>query len=498
MTPASQTGAPTDSFQQFRRLLAFLVRIFFRRVEVVGLENIPPERGGVLVAWHPNGLIDPALILSSFPRHVVFGARHGLFRVPVLGHFMRAIGTVPIYRRQDVKGQGGDGPSRNDASLELLTQRIADGAFTALFPEGVTHDAPFLRELKTGAARVYYSARTLTPAGRPAPVVIPVGLHYDHKRVFRSTALVVFHPPLALPPELDVTPAADADPEEVRGLARRLTEHLERALGAVVLETESWEDHRLLHRARKLIRAERARRAAANPGQATLDERVLGLARVWLGYRHLATHRPAELAALRRRLERYDGYLRSLGMEDHELDQPPPIQGPGDWLLAVLRALAVYVLLLPLVVIGYAVNLPPALLLSGIASTVGGRQSVASIKLGGGIVLFPLTWALWGWLAARGSLGFLPWLPAAPALAGGAMVLLSVGGAVVMLAYVGWALSTLRALRVRLTRDQRARALQRLRKERARLCDDLIALGVGLALPGVVEPDGRIARMATG
>jgi hypothetical protein len=55
----------------------------------------------------------------------------------------------------------------------------------------------------------------------------------------------------------------------------------------------------------------------------------------------------------------------------------------------VLQAVAVYVLLLPLVLIGYAVNLPPALLLSGIARAVGKEESMASIKLGGGIVLFP-------------------------------------------------------------------------------------------------------------
>ena len=31
--------------------------------------------------------------------------------------------------------------------------------------------------------------------GEPAPVIVPVGIHYDRKRLFRSRALVVFHPP---------------------------------------------------------------------------------------------------------------------------------------------------------------------------------------------------------------------------------------------------------------------------------------------------------------
>ena len=56
-------------------LVRLLVRGWFSRVEVTGLENIPADGGGVLVALHPNGLIDPALILASFPKTVRFGAR---------------------------------------------------------------------------------------------------------------------------------------------------------------------------------------------------------------------------------------------------------------------------------------------------------------------------------------------------------------------------------------------------------------------------------------
>ena len=54
-----------------------LLRTFFRRVEVTGVENIPPEGGGLLVSWHPNGAIDATVLFTQFPRRVVFGARHG-------------------------------------------------------------------------------------------------------------------------------------------------------------------------------------------------------------------------------------------------------------------------------------------------------------------------------------------------------------------------------------------------------------------------------------
>jgi hypothetical protein len=324
--------------------------------------------------------------------------------------------------------------------------------------------------------------------------VIPVGIHYDEKKVFRSAALVVFHPPIELPPELDYTPPSDADPESVRAMARGLTEQIERTLKAVILETESWQLHGLFHRARKLVRAERARRDGISPGAATMTEKVAGMARIWVGYQELVRTSPAEVNALRARVQRYDGDLRGLGIDDHELDEPPPMIKAGGWIPLILQALLVLIVLPPLLVVGFILNLPPALLASAAAYARGRREKMASIKLGLGIVLYPTMWALWGWLAARGTLSFVPWMPRNPAVAATAIVVTSIVGGIVLLRYVGLALETLHAVRVRLTRRQGARAIARLRTERAQLCDDLLALVAGTALPGTVRAGGRISR----
>jgi hypothetical protein len=185
-------------------------------------------------------------------------------------------------------------------------------------------------------------------------------------------------------------------------------------------------------------------------------------------------------------------------LDDHHLDEPPPLFSPWFWLLLVWQAVSVFLLLPPLLVIGYVINLPTALLISAGAELSGREEKdVASRKLLGGVLLFPLTWGLWGWLAAAagdrfGSLA--PWLPQSAALAGLSTVLLGMAGAVVMVVYVGLARSTWRALRVRLTRGRRTRAFLRLKVERGRLYEELLALADGLELPGVVGADGRVSR----
>jgi len=67
-----------DLYDPINRLARGLNAAFFRRIEVTGQEHIPEDGGGIVVSWHPNGLIDPGLIFSYLPLRVVFGARHGL------------------------------------------------------------------------------------------------------------------------------------------------------------------------------------------------------------------------------------------------------------------------------------------------------------------------------------------------------------------------------------------------------------------------------------
>lgn len=471
------------------------VRAFFRKVEVTGRESIPPAGGGLIVSWHPNGLVDPGLVLTQFPRQVVFGARHGLFAWPVLGWLLRRLGTVPIYRAMDA-GRGDPDARRraNEKSLDALANEVARGSFSALFPEGISHDAPHLAELKTGAARLYYRARAL--AAGPPPVILPVGLHYDKKQIFRSNAMVAFHPPIELPAELDVTPKADDSDADKEARVRALTALIDRTLREVVHSTEDWALYHLIHRARRLVRAERAHRVHADPGRSTIGERVLGFARVRKGYYTLRERDPVAVDALRRRVELYDEELGALGLEDHELDHDPRVVRPA--LGLALQAAAVFVILPPLIVLGWIVNLPTALLLRGLARA-GAKleKDAATIKLLVGLVLFPATWVLAGVLAMLGVEALavdLPLLPDTALWTGVGTTLASGFGGALAVRYGRIVRETAHALRVRLTRRRRWVAVQRLRIERAKLHDAMLALADGVALPGRVDDEGRIVR----
>ncbi len=478
------------------RLARLLVRIFFRQVEVEGLENIPTDGGGIVVSWHPNALVDPVLILASMPRPVIFGARSGLFRWPLLGWLMKSVGTVPIHRTQDRHDLSPeDRHQANLRSLDTLAQAVARGGFSCLFPEGDSHDSPHLLAIKTGAARFYYRARLLQPDA-PPPAIIPVGLHYDAKRKFRSKVLVRFHPPLELPPSMDVTPAEGEPMEQARSRVKQLTGTIEQVLREVVHATESWELHHHMHRASKLLRAERAKRAGAQLTRPTMLEKEVGFWRMWAGYHRWRELEPAKTQALVDRVAAYEDQLAALGLRDHELDRPP--EG-GKGLKAALllgQVIAAFVIFPTLIFLAGAVNIGPYLLIRyGSRMAAKKRKDHATLKLAAGVVLYPIAWGVAATLAAGASYMLHevdPLIPAAPAQAAIVVVLLSIAGGAAAIHYMRRVRETARALRVRITRARQRVALAQLRVERAELADILERSEEGVDLPGSVSADGRV------
>ena len=116
---------------------------------------------------------------------------------------------------------------------------------------------------------------------------------------------------------------------------------------------------------------------------------------MWDGFRRLEEQDAAAVQALRERVAVYDTDLRALGLEDHELDRGPSVLRPGLALVALARAIGVYFLIPPLLVLGVAAHLPALGLLWMVTRLAAKRvKDVASIKLLLGTVLLPLTWSI--------------------------------------------------------------------------------------------------------
>src|SRR2546423_1236234 len=226
-------------------VLRFAMRIYFRHVEVVGLEHVPRKSPVIFVLNHPNALVDPAFLLCLAPRRVSFLAKSPLFRMPILGYLVRAMDSLPVYRHQDE----GEDVSKNREMFVAARKLLARGGTIGICPEGVSHDEPRLRPIKTGAARIALAA---VSTGEVANVqIIPAGLYYTSKTKFRSAVLLYFGKPIAVEPvELDI----DGNPP--RTAVRELSARIECALREVILDAEHEEALQTITRAERIFSSE--------------------------------------------------------------------------------------------------------------------------------------------------------------------------------------------------------------------------------------------------
>jgi glycerol-3-phosphate O-acyltransferase / dihydroxyacetone phosphate acyltransferase len=390
-----------------RALARALVRLFYHRVEVVGMERVPRSDPLVIVANHRNALVDPLLLFATLPRTLQPVAKAPLFHHPLLAPFLRLAGALPVHRRQDA----GSDPARNAAMFRAVAAALRKGGAILIFPEGVSQPEPVLMPLRTGVARIVLG--TEGDPGTPGATLLPVGLTYHEPGTFRSGwALVLVGAPVPID---DCRELAGREPERaVRDLTARIAE----ALRALIVEGEDRETLRLVEGLEAIRRAEAtpaddavdAGGAAAIPGGASRAERVAWVQLATRAYRWLAPRAPARVARLRGEVEGYLADLERLGLSPQVVGRAYP---PGVARRYAAREGLALVGGLPLAVWGLASHALPYWLTALVARCLATSADVtATIKLVAGAVLYPACWALeawavWRWLGAWGLSAFL-------------------------------------------------------------------------------------------
>ncbi|MGH7594387.1 MAG: lysophospholipid acyltransferase family protein [Gemmatimonadales bacterium] len=359
-----------------RQLIALIVRGFFRRVAVLGVEHVPVTGPVLFVLNHPNSLVDPLLLLAFAPRRVVFLAKEPLFRIPVIGWLTRAAGSIPVYRRQD-----GADPSQNRRTFDRVRQALSNGGAIALFPEGTSHSDPRMRPFKTGTARMALAAASLDQGATVC--IVPGGLYYTAKVRFRSSALLCFGEPIAVASE---PLGADGEPAPKR--VRALTARLEAALSQITLQADQEDAVRMVTRAERIFSSP----DATGTGDRDLARQFELRQRFLRGYGELRRTAPALVERVERMLAHYDAELTAAGLAPESL--PDADRAPGAMIRSASIATLTLLLLAPLAVVGIVIHYP-AYRLTGrlvIGPLKAERDVIATTKIVAAATIFPLLW----------------------------------------------------------------------------------------------------------
>jgi glycerol-3-phosphate O-acyltransferase / dihydroxyacetone phosphate acyltransferase len=371
-----------------RRLIVWLVRlalrIYFQRIEVTGLEHVPPETPVIFVLNHPNALVDPVFLLCLAPRRVSFLAKAPLFRMPVIGYLVKALDSLPVYRRQDE----GQDVTKNEETFIAARKLLARGGTIGICPEGVSHDSPGLRPIKTGAARISLAA--ISTGEVKELKIVPAGLYYTSKTSFRSSALLYFGTPINVSPvklEPDGSPPRDA--------VRQLSQEIEQALRAVILDAHQEEARQTIARAERIF---------SNDGDSLKDELRLQQ-RFIKAYSILEGHQPERLRRLEQRMIRFEEELNQAGVDAEGFSPPSSM---ASVFASIAKRSLIFLLMLGPALLGTIAHYP-AYRLGGYLATRFSRDSediISTIKIISAMLLFPLTWLVlavasyvaFGWL----------------------------------------------------------------------------------------------------
>ena len=160
------------------------------RLKVKGRDRLPREGPFLLLGNHTSAL-DPIWGGIAVPRTLNFMASEALFRVPILGWFIRNVGAFP--KQKFV---------RDDTSMETLTRLYEAGNVIVMFPEGTRtwdgRSAPV--RIGIGALIKRLNARVVfvrnktgflvQPRWAPYPRFVPVEVEYSEPFTFAESMSV--------------------------------------------------------------------------------------------------------------------------------------------------------------------------------------------------------------------------------------------------------------------------------------------------------------------
>ena len=213
------------------------MRAFFRRTRVRGAENVPESGPLILAANHPSSVVDAFAIGLATPRKVHFLGRSTLFDAPWRARLLARLGVIPIHRRLDAA-------ERMAGNVEIFRhcyELLEAGGAIGIFPEGISHVDPQVKEMRTGAIRIGLEAEARR--GFELGVrVVPIGLNFTRPDPRRRGELTLrVGPPLLLSRHAG---AYRADPAatvtilttELRARIEALVVHLEDVTKAPIVE----------------------------------------------------------------------------------------------------------------------------------------------------------------------------------------------------------------------------------------------------------------------
>lgn len=165
--------------------------VFYRKVIVIGHENIRPDEHLIFAPNHQNALMDALAVLFTHKGQPVFLARADIFRKKLVASVLYFLKILPVYRIRD----GFRSLKGNDDIFTKTIDVLKNKNGVVILPEGDHAGFRRLRQLKKGICRVAFQSDEATGFNLKIKI-IPVGIEYSHYARFRQVLTVAYGKPV--------------------------------------------------------------------------------------------------------------------------------------------------------------------------------------------------------------------------------------------------------------------------------------------------------------
>ena len=245
-----------------RPVARYVLRYYYRNIDLTGLEHIPRDAAVILAANHPTAFIEPCIMACFQPRTLWFLARGNLFKNKLYSSLLAAVHILPVFRIED----GGYGRLKdNFGTFEACFRALSLGKAIMNLAEGRCIHEKALRPLRKGTARLALGAMQRDTTLKEV-YIVPVGCNFAHAERVRSRVMVRCGAPIR----------ASEFMEEFRGneakAIKNLTSHLRSRLNPLVVQ---FPDRRRAGIGEARLELDRARHKAGRPHGITHDGTLL-------------------------------------------------------------------------------------------------------------------------------------------------------------------------------------------------------------------------------
>ncbi|MGB0915567.1 MAG: 1-acyl-sn-glycerol-3-phosphate acyltransferase [Crocinitomicaceae bacterium] len=209
-------------------LLGIGTKLYYKEVKVNNVEGLDYDGPKIIIANHPNTLLDAWIIGQVSKEKIYFMTKGTFFNTGLKKWFLKGLGLIPINRATESVTKG----VSNESSFETCYRVLEEGKVLVVFPEGNSFIERQLRDLKSGTARIALEVEKRGLASKPIKI-IPMGLIYSEANKFRSSVLA------NVGEAIDPSPFLELYKENSIKGAKGLTEEFRKSLEGLLVNSTS-------------------------------------------------------------------------------------------------------------------------------------------------------------------------------------------------------------------------------------------------------------------